>query len=103
MDMVNSLKHTLDNQNGFVLGASILISAILLLTGVLFGLSVALDQFDFTRRWTGWLLGWPRHAAEAAGGQEGSGIAFFFLHTLNFVYLYILAAVILWRWGRRRG
>jgi Tfp pilus assembly protein PilX len=35
MDMVNSLKHTLDNQNGFVLGASILISAILLLTGVL--------------------------------------------------------------------
>ncbi len=35
MDMVNSLKHTLYNQNGFVLGASILISAILLLTGVL--------------------------------------------------------------------
>lgn len=73
----------------------------LLLTGALFGLSVAFDQFDFTRRWTGWLLGWPRHAAEAAAGQAGSGIAFFFFHTLNFVYLYILAAVILWRWGRR--
>ncbi len=35
MDMVNSLKDTLYNENGFVLGASILISAILLLTGVL--------------------------------------------------------------------
>jgi hypothetical protein len=35
MDMVNSLKHTLCNENGFVLGASILVSAILLLTGVL--------------------------------------------------------------------
>jgi Tfp pilus assembly protein PilX len=35
MDMFNSLKHTLGNENGFVLGASIMISAILLLTGVL--------------------------------------------------------------------
>ena len=35
MDLFNSLKHTLDNQNGFVLGASILVSAIVLLTGVL--------------------------------------------------------------------
>jgi Tfp pilus assembly protein PilX len=35
MDLVNRLKHTLNNQNGFVLGASILISAIVLLTGVL--------------------------------------------------------------------
>jgi hypothetical protein len=35
MDMFNSLKDTIDNENGFVLGASILVSAILLLTGVL--------------------------------------------------------------------
>jgi Tfp pilus assembly protein PilX len=35
MDMLNTLKHTINNQNGFVLGASILISAILLLSGVL--------------------------------------------------------------------
>ena len=35
MDMVKSLKHTIDNENGFVLGASILVSAILVLAGVL--------------------------------------------------------------------
>lgn len=35
MDMGNSLKRTIDNENGFVLGASILVSAIVLLTGVL--------------------------------------------------------------------
>jgi len=35
MDMGNSLKRTIDNENGFVLGASILISALLLLTGAL--------------------------------------------------------------------
>ncbi|MGD9180264.1 MAG: pilus assembly PilX N-terminal domain-containing protein [Desulfobacterales bacterium] len=35
MDMGNSLKRTIDNENGFVLVASILVSAIVLLTGVL--------------------------------------------------------------------
>jgi hypothetical protein len=35
MDRVKSLKHTIDNENGFVLGASILVSAILVLGGVL--------------------------------------------------------------------
>ncbi|MGD2186957.1 MAG: hypothetical protein PVI71_12550 [Desulfobacterales bacterium] len=33
--MTQSLKYTLDNQNGFVLGTAILVSAILVLTGVL--------------------------------------------------------------------
>ncbi len=33
--MVKSLKHIIDNENGFVLGASILVSAILVLAGVL--------------------------------------------------------------------
>ncbi|MHC4090769.1 MAG: carboxylate--amine ligase [Planctomycetota bacterium] len=75
----------------------------LLLTGVLFALSVAIDAFEPTRRWLGWLLGWPRHAAEAVAGQKGGGPAFAFYHILNFVYLYILSAVILWLRGRRRG
>jgi hypothetical protein len=35
MDRIKSLKHTIDNENGFVLGASILVSAILVLGGVL--------------------------------------------------------------------
>jgi hypothetical protein len=35
MNMVKSLKHTIGNENGFVLGASILVSAILVLAGVL--------------------------------------------------------------------
>ncbi len=35
MNMVKSLKHPIDNENGFVLGASILVSAILVLAGVL--------------------------------------------------------------------
>ena len=35
MDMGKTLKRTINNENGFVLGASILVSAILLLTGVL--------------------------------------------------------------------
>ena len=33
--MKNALKYTLDNQNGFVLGTAILVSAMLVLTGVL--------------------------------------------------------------------
>jgi predicted ATP-grasp superfamily ATP-dependent carboligase len=75
----------------------------LLLTGVLFVLSVVVDRFEPTRRWLGWLLGWPRHAAEAAVGREGGGAAYAFYHILNFVYLYVLAAIILWlrrRWRR---
>jgi predicted ATP-grasp superfamily ATP-dependent carboligase len=82
--------------------------ATLLLTGVLFALSVAVDSFESTRRVAGWLLGWPRHAAEAAAtragfGRQGSGAAAFaFYHVLNFVYLYVLSAVILWLRGRRR-
>ena len=35
MNMVKSLKHTIGNENGFVLGASILVSAVLILAGVL--------------------------------------------------------------------
>ena len=35
MNIVKSLKHTIYNENGFVLGASILVSAILVLAGVL--------------------------------------------------------------------
>jgi hypothetical protein len=85
--------------------------ATLLLTGVLFALSVLIDSFEPTRHAIGWLLGWPRHAAEAAFTEAGSGAqgtgtggtAFFFYHTLNFVYLYILAAVILRLKGRRRS
>ncbi|HUU85303.1 MAG TPA: ATP-grasp domain-containing protein [Phycisphaerae bacterium] len=77
--------------------------ATLILTGVLFILSVVIDRFEPTRQWLGWLLGWPRHAAEAVGGQDGSGTSFAFYHILNFVYLYILSAVILWLRGRPRG
>ena len=69
----------------------------LLLTGVLFLLSVAIDWFPPTYRAIGWLLGWPRHAA----GNVVS-LAFGFYHILNFVYLYILAAIILWLRGRWR-
>jgi len=69
----------------------------LLLTGVLFLLSVAIDWFEPTRRAIGWLLGWPRHAA----GSEMS-LAFGLYHILNFVYLYILAGIILWLRGRWR-
>jgi hypothetical protein len=35
MNMLKSLQHIIDNENGFVLGASILVSAILVLAGVL--------------------------------------------------------------------
>lgn len=35
MNMRKSLQHTINNENGFVLGASILVSAILILAGVL--------------------------------------------------------------------
>jgi glutathione synthase/RimK-type ligase-like ATP-grasp enzyme len=75
----------------------------LLVTGALFVVSVAIDSFEPTGRWLGWLLGWPRHAAEAVAGQPGSGPAFAFYHLLNFVYLYVLSGVILWLRGRRRG
>ena len=80
----------------------------LLLAGLLFALSVAIDSFDLSRRALGWFLGWPRHAAEAlftqaGSGREGTGgAAFAFYHVLNFVYLYILAAVMLWLPGRRK-
>ncbi|MBU0638824.1 MAG: ATP-grasp domain-containing protein [Planctomycetes bacterium] len=70
--------------------------ATLLLTGVLFVLSVAIDAYQPTHRTLGWLLGWPRHAAGAV-----AGVAFAFYHVLNFVYLWLLAAIIL-RLGRRR-
>lgn len=69
----------------------------LLLTGVLFALSVAIDWFGPTHRAIGWLLAWPRHAA---GNVASLGFAFY--HVLNFVYLYILAALILWFRGRWR-
>ncbi|MCK4660018.1 MAG: ATP-grasp domain-containing protein [Phycisphaerae bacterium] len=69
----------------------------LLLTGVLFVLSVAIDSVGPARHYVGWLLGWARHAA-----GETAGFTFAFHHILNFVYLYILSAVILWLWGRRR-
>jgi hypothetical protein len=76
----------------------------LLLTGVLFVLSVAIDHFEFPTAWLGQLLGWPRHAAEAVAGREaGGGAAYAFYHLLNFVYLYVLGAIILWlrrRWRR---
>ena len=64
--------------------------ATLLMTGVLFALSVAIDTFEPTRRALGWLLGWPRHAAE-----DAAGLAVAFYHILNFVYLYVLAAILL--------
>ena len=35
MKIIKSLKNTIDNENGFVLGASILVSAILILAGVM--------------------------------------------------------------------
>lgn len=81
--------------------------ATLVLTGILFALSVAIDSFEPTRRVLGWVLGWPRHAAEAAAtrvgfDRQGSGAAFAFYHILNFVYLYVLSAVILWLRGRRK-
>jgi hypothetical protein len=68
-----------------------------LLTGVLFVLSVVIDSFEPTRRAIGWLLGWARHAASETAG---AGLAFY--HVLNFVYLYVLAAVLLWLRARRR-
>jgi predicted ATP-grasp superfamily ATP-dependent carboligase len=79
----------------------------LLLTGVLFALSVAIDSYETSRQYLGWALSWPRHAAEAVSqgagfGQGGiGGPAFAFYHLLNFVYLYVVAAVILWLRGRR--
>ena len=81
--------------------------ATLLLTTALFVLSVVIDSFETTRGTLGWVLSWPRHAAEgvarqAGFGQEGAGGATFaFYHMLNFVYLYVLSAVIL-RLARRR-
>ena len=74
----------------------------LLLTGALFALSVGIDRFEVTRHWLGWLLGWSRHRAEGIAGQDGGSLAFAVYHILNFVYLYVLAAVILWLWGRRK-
>ena len=74
----------------------------------LFALSVVIDSFETTRNTLGWVLGWPRHAAEAVAGESGFGeggagsAAFAFYHLLNFVYLYVLSAVILWLRGRRR-
>jgi hypothetical protein len=76
-------------------------------TGVLFALSVAVDSFEVTRNTVGWLLGWPRHAAEAVHAkasvdQQGvGGFAFAFYHILNFVWLYVLSGIILWLRGRR--
>jgi len=72
--------------------------ATLLLTGVLFALSVAVESVA----WIGWALGWPRHAAERifAGAQAGGGAAMAFYHVLNFVYLYLLSAITLWLLGR---
>jgi len=80
----------------------------LLLAGVLFVLSAGIDSFETTRGTLGWVLGWPRHAAERMTEREGfgqrgtGGFAFAFYHILNFVYLYVLSAVILWLRGRRR-
>ena len=68
----------------------------LVLTGVLFALSVAIDAFEPTRRAIGWLLGWPRHAG---GDTAGAGFAVY--NVLSFIYLYIVAAVLLWLRGRR--
>ena len=45
----------------------------LLLTGVLFALSVLIDSLEPTRRFIGWLLGWPRHLA-----GDVAGLAFAF-------------------------
>ncbi|MHC4445011.1 MAG: carboxylate--amine ligase [Planctomycetota bacterium] len=81
--------------------------ATLILTGILFAFSVGLDSFDITRNTLGWVLGWPRHAAQtvydrAADQQTGvGGTAFAFYHILNFVWLYILSVVIL-RLRKRR-
>ena len=78
-----------------------------MLTGVLFAFSVVIDSFETIRQHLGWALGWPRHAAEAVSRGAGfghggtGGPAFAFYHLLNFVYLYVLAAVILWLRGRR--
>jgi hypothetical protein len=69
----------------------------LLLTGALFVLSVLIDRFEPTRKWIGWLLGWPRHAG---GATAGAGFAFY--NVLNFVYLYVLAAIVLWLRGQRK-
>jgi len=71
--------------------------ATLILTGVLFVLSVVVDRYEPTRRVLGWVLGWPRHAAEAVAstGAGSGGAAFAFYHILNFVYLYIVSAVVL--------
>ncbi len=80
----------------------------LLLASVLFVLSVVIDSFESTRRTLGWVLGWPRHAAENVTarkgfGHEGTGAsAFAFYHLLNVVYLYVLSGIILWARGRRR-
>ncbi len=80
----------------------------LVLAGALFVLSVVIDSFESTRGTLGWILGWPRHAAESVAGREGFGrqgtgaVAFAFYHILNFVYLYVLSAIILWARGRQR-
>jgi hypothetical protein len=71
--------------------------ATLLVTGLLFVVSVVVDSFEPARRAMGWLLGWPRHAA-----GDAAGLAFAFYHVLNFVYLYILAAILLWLKERRQ-
>ena len=77
--------------------------ATLLLTGVLFVVSVLIDYFAATRWALGWVLGWPRHAAESLRFEPTpGGAAYAFLHLLNFVYLYIMAALLLWVRGLRR-
>ncbi|UCC30035.1 MAG: ATP-grasp domain-containing protein, partial [Phycisphaerales bacterium] len=70
----------------------------LLLTGLLFVLSVIIDRFEPTRHTIGWVLGWPRHLAGSL-----ASLAFAFYSVLNFVYLYVVAAIILWLKGWWRG
>lgn len=81
---------------------------LLLLTSVLFGLSVLLINWDLTRDNVGWLLAWPARVARMALGEAGDlgtlrgALGHAGYHALNFIFLYFLAALLLLRQRDRR-